>query len=367
MIYLFLLQVCAPYAMPVFAAIVISAVATACVLLWRRVRGLAGYRWYMGAAIFATGLFGWGTVEALMRGNIEGVMWIPVCIGAVLYARRRYSAAGAAFGVACCLKPFPALWFAVLARHRRYKGIVVGAVTAACLTLASLMAIDPNPLRAYRRLTGPDTFFVNYIVAFHPMDEMFGDHSLFQSMKTIARVVRNGGLHFAWAEYMFHPNDPLAWKLYHAYLPVAAVLGLATVWKVWTMPVLNQVFALACVTNVLPFVSGDYSLMVLLIPMGFFLIFLLEDVATGHASMSLGRLLWYLLPCASIMATEPLWILHGVLKCLALLLLWGASVFIPLPSSLFGEIPVGSLMEDGRRSLSYGDEGVGPGIVGESN
>ena len=272
-----------------------------------------------------------------MRGNIEGLMWIPVCAGAALFARRRYSAAGAAFGVACCLKPFPVLWFALLARHRRYKAVVAGLVTGALLTLASLMAIDPNPLRAYRRIKGPDTFFVNYVVAFHPMEEMFGDHSLFQSIKTIARVVRNGGLHFGPTEYMFHGNDPLAWKLYHFYLPVAAVLGLATVWKVWKMPVLNQIFALVCVTNVLPYVSGDYTLMLLLVPMGFFLIFLLEDVATGRASISLGRLLWYLLPCASIMATEPLWNLHGVLKCLALLLLWGASVFIPLPSTLFGE------------------------------
>jgi hypothetical protein len=336
-VYLFLLQVCAPYAMPVFVAITIGAVATACVLLWRRVRGLAGYRWYMGAAIFATGFFGWGTEQALMRGNIEGVMWIPVCLGAALYARRRYGGAGAAFGVACCIKPFPALWFAILARHRRYREVVLGVVTAALLTLASLLVIDRNPLRAYRRIKGPDTFFVSYVAAFRPMGEMIGDHSLFQSIKTIARIVRNRGLQFQAAEFMFHPNDPLAWKLYHVYLPVAAVLGLATLWKVWNMPVLNQVFALACVSNTLSYVSADYSLMLLLVPMGFFLIFLLEDVATGRAPTSLGRLLWFLLPCASIMATEPLWKLHGVLKCLALLLLWGASVSISLPSTLLDE------------------------------
>jgi hypothetical protein len=37
------------------------------------------------------------------------------------------------------------------------------------------------------------------------------------------------------------------------------------------------------------------------------------------------------------MATEPLLTLHGVFKCIALLLLLAASISIPLPSTLFGE------------------------------
>ena len=92
------------------------------------------------------------------------------------------------------------------------------------------------------------------------------------------------------------------------------------------MPVLNQIFALACVTTVLPSVSGDYTLSLLLIPMGFFLIFLLQDVAVGRVPMSLGAMLWFLLPCAWIMAPEPLIVIHSVMKCLALLALLGACV-----------------------------------------
>jgi hypothetical protein len=36
-------------------------------------------------------------------------------------------------------------------------------------------------------------------------------------------------------------------------------------------------------------------------------------------------------------ATEPLLTLHGVFKCLALLVLLAASISIPLPSTLFAE------------------------------
>jgi hypothetical protein len=71
--------------------------------------------------------------------------------------------------------------------------------------------------------------------------------------------------------------------------------------------------------------------------MGFFLIFLLQDVAEGRVLMSLGNMLWFLLPCAWIMGTEQLGLLHGVFKCVAILVLLTASISVPLPSTLFEE------------------------------
>ena len=337
MVYRFLLQVCAPYALPVMLVTMLGAMAVACTLLWRRVRRFESYRWYMGAAIFLSGFFGWGILQVVMRGNPEGLVWIAVCLGAMFFARRQYPGAAVAFGIASSIKPFPVLWFALMARHRRYREAVLGLVTAAGVTLASLLIIDRNPLRAWRQISGKNTFFTDYVVAFRPMGEMTADHSLFQSMKTIARVVRNHGLNFSNPEYGMHPNDPLAWKLYMAYLPLAALIALVVLWRVWNKPVLNQVFALACITLVLPMVSADYTLILLLVPMGFFLIFLLEDVAQGKPPMSMVKILCFLLPCAWIMATEPLLTLHAVFKCFALLLLLAASISIPLPSTLFGE------------------------------
>jgi hypothetical protein len=336
-IYLFLLQVCAPYAVPMLLATILGAVAVACAMLWRRVHRLEGYRWVMGAAIFATGFFGWGTEQVVMRGNIEGLMWIAVSLGAALFARRHYRGSAVAFGIASCIKPYPVLWLALMARHRRYREVALGLVSAAAVTLASLLAIDRNPLRAYRSITGKNTFFEDYIVALRPIGEMTGDHSLFQSIKTIARVVRNHGFNFPSIDFTVQSNSPLAWTLYKVYLPLAALIGLVTLWRVWNKPVLNQVFALASVTLVLPFVAGDYTLVLLLVPMGFFLIFLLEDVAQGRTPISLAKMLCFLLPCAWIVATEPLLTLHGVFKCIALLLLLAASISIPLPSTLFGE------------------------------
>jgi hypothetical protein len=158
-IYLFLLQVCSPYALVVDLVVVLGAVSVASTLLWRRVRRCEGYRWYVGAAIFGTAFFGWGTEQVIIRGNIEGLVWICVCIGAALFSRRKYRGAAMAFGVACCMKPFPVLWFALMARHRRYREVLLGLASAAAVTLASLLVIDRNPVRAYRAITGKSSFF----------------------------------------------------------------------------------------------------------------------------------------------------------------------------------------------------------------
>ena len=338
-VYVLLLQWCAPYSLLVMLAIELGAVLAMCWLLWRRVRGLEACRWYVWPAIFATALCGWGTLQVVMRGNIEGLVWIGVCSGAVLYARRNYAASATGFAMACCLKPQPVLWLALMALHRKYREAAFGLLVITLVTLVSLFLINPNPVRAWHIVYQDSSFFVNYIVSFRPMDEMKGDHSLLQSIKTIARIVRYRGMDFPWIEYMrTQPNNPLAWKLYRVGLPLSVIIGALAALKVWKMPMLNQIFALAAATTVLPMMAADYTLIVLLIPMGFFLVFLLEDVARGRVSMSLGAMLWFLLPCAWAMATEPLGVLHGVLKCAAVLTLLGASVMVPLPTTLFGDL-----------------------------
>lgn len=338
-IYLFLLQICAPYAIFALLAPVFAAIAAACVLLRRRACPFKAYRWYVGAAIFATGLFGWGTLQVAMRGNIEGLIWVGVCIGAALFARRQYTRAAVAFAFTCCIKPYPVLWFALLARHRRYREALIGLATVVMVTFGSLFVIDRNPLRAYRYITvSGNEFFVRYIAAFRGVLEMRGDHSLLQTMKMMVRIARSHGFPLSLWDYDNHYNVPLALTIYKVYMPLSIVIGLIAVWRVWNKPVLNQIFALACITMVLPPIAGDYTLILILVPMGFFLIFLLQDVAEDRTRLPMGNILWFLLPCAWITATEPQWILHGVFKCIALLVLLVASVTIALPSTVFGEI-----------------------------
>jgi len=338
-IYVFLLQACAPYAVIVFAGIVLGGIAVACTALWRKARAFNAYRWYMGVCIFATGLTGWGTEHAIMRGNIEGVLTLFVLLGAWLYAQRHYRPAAIAFAAAACIKPYPLLWLVLLARHKKFREVGWGLSGAAVIFFASLLVFDPNPLRAWHEIRGEGTFFASYVTAFRALRDTMMDHSLLETMKTITRIFVNGGFYFGPKELLMSaPNSPFARLLYYVDLYITVPLCITIVKRVWNMPVLNQVFTLACVTTLLPFVANDYTLTVLLAPMGFGLIFLLQDVAEGAVNISTRQLLWFVLPCVWIMSINPLWVLHGVLKCIALFILLAASVSVPLPSTLFGEI-----------------------------
>jgi hypothetical protein len=288
----------------------------------------------MGTAIFATGLFGWATLAVIIRANIEGLMWIAVCLGAAFLAKKRYLNAAAAFGVACALKPNPVLWFALMARHRRYREAAMGLLVTVVLTLVSLLIAHTNPVHDYRNVSGKKTFYGDYIVGFRPI---LGDHSLWNSMKFMGRLVHDDG-HFIEVETRVRPNDPVAIKMYPYYLGLAAAVGLLSLKKVWNKPLLNQIFALACLTALLPPIAGAYTLLGLLIPMGFFLIFLLQDVASGKTFMTLGQILWFVVPFAWIMALEPLIVVHSIMKCMAVFALLGAALETPLPSTVFGEV-----------------------------
>lgn len=337
-IYIFLLQVCAPYAVILFCVAVIGAALAACFMLWERVRKLDSYRWYVGVAIFSTGLFGWGMEQVIMRENIEGLLWIAVCCGAALYSRKKYGGAAVAFALATCIKPFPVLWLGLMARHQKYRAVCLGIFTAIAVSLVSLLAVDRNIVRAYDNIATGGGFFHLYIVAFRPIGEEAGIHSLFASIKMLYRIIHNHGFSFPPIENTLRADDPVARRIYDAYLPLAALIGLLTLWRSWNKPVLNQIFALVCVTLLLPMVSAPYTLSLLLVPMAFFLIYLMEDVAEGRTRMSLGQMLLFVLPFAWIMATKPPLLLNGILTCGALLVLLTASISIPMRSALLDDI-----------------------------
>lgn len=353
-LYLFLLQVCAPFAVAVLLGVFFGTLLIACTMLWKRVRRSPAYRPSAGLAIFLTGLLGWGSLQVAMRGNLEGWDWIATCIGLWLFSRKRYTGAGAAIGVAMAIKPYPVLWLLLMARHRHWKGAAAGLLSCAATTLGSLLIVNPNPLAAYRWINsgggGKSFFFTHYIVAFRPLEEMMGEHSLLQAMKSIARVVRNHGLSFGSWDYGMHPSDPTAIRLYHACLPITAVILLLVLLAVWSKPVLNQVFAIAVTSTALPLVSGDYTLTILLIPMAFFLILLMEDIPAGRARLTLRQMLWVLLPCACAISVVPLGVLHNVFRSTSLLVLLASTSVIPLPSRLLDEIAVST---DARRELQY--------------
>jgi hypothetical protein len=332
--YLFMLKVCSPDAVVVFLGIVGCSLLAGCVLLWRAARKLPAYRPYMAAAIFATGLLAWPTAQTVMRGNIEGLLWIGYAAALGCMFRRNWAASSAVLAVAMCIKPYPALWFVLLAFRKRYMALMLGGLILVAVMVGCFAILGGgNPKLGAARIRGGSTeFFQSYIVGLRDVEETVSDHSLFETAKSATRVIEARGFHLRKQDYGARRTRRLGYVLLGIYVPLAGACLLGVFWKIRRMPFLNQVFSLSICLTLLPLIAGDYTMTILYIPMAFFLLFLLRDVAVGRAAFSPIRMSFILTCCAVLMAPLPAFgIWAGDVRSLVLLSLLPVVMSEPMP------------------------------------
>jgi hypothetical protein len=311
LVYLFLLEVCTPYAIVVFLSIVISSLFVGAFLLWRAARRSVGYRPFMAWAIFGTSLFALPTAETELRGNIEGLLWIGSALGVALLFSRRWSRSATVLGIASAIKPYPLIWLVLMVSRRKYKQAALGVIALGLATVMCLGVLGTgNPAAGLARISeNSDSFFKMYIVGLRPLREAAEDHSLFQTSKSVVRVMQAHGFDLPPQNYDLQSSVPAAYTLLYFYTPFAALALLGTLWRIWRQPFLTQVFSLAICLTLLPYMAIDYTMTILYLPMGLFLLFLLRDVASGRATISQGRILTILIGCAWLMSPQPMFAL----------------------------------------------------------
>ena len=331
---------------PVLAFILFTAVATliALLLLRRKLVGSGTDDRLIDLTLLTTAVCSYPFMYLIDRANLEGVVWVFVVLGLILFVDGRFLTSSLFFAAAVCIKPFPILFFFIFLRRRRYKEIGI-AFAAICVTnLAALKAVGPSIPIALRALQpGTQSYFNNYIVAFRSLEETF-DHSVFSCIKQIVGL--GIGKHLQYV-----PNGELL-RAYMIWLPVGGAILIACGVYFWRKPVLNQLFAVVLLILLLPPISGDYALVELYLPWGVFIIFLIRDVGNGRIDFSLRKCLWILIPCAIVMTPQSYLTFQnggfaGQVKALVLVLLLFAVARIDMPSSLFHELPVfpGSLSD----------------------
>jgi hypothetical protein len=239
--------------------------------------------------------------------------------------------------IASCIKPYPVFLFVILFWRRKYKQIGVGCFVLLLTTTLSLALLGHgNPSLGARRIGGSsDYFFANYVVGFRDVQEVVADHSLFQTFKSVARVVQAGSFHLPQRDYEYQPSLRIGYILFKIYVPLAAICTIWVVYRIRNKPFLNQLFSLSICLTLFPLLGGDYTLTILYLPMGLFLLFLLREVAPGHAFLSQTRMLSVIVPCAWLMAPQPVFgVWAGDARSVVLLGLLFIVMGTPMPMTI---------------------------------
>jgi hypothetical protein len=312
---------------------------------WRACRPSRTVRLSAAAALLTTVVLGYPMWFTADRGNPECVVWALSAAGLCLFLRRRDLAAALMIGIAASIKIFPILLLLLLLRRRRYKQAALGLLTAGLLVLAALIALGPNPWKAYRQLLpGVYSHLDIHVNRLDHYEDARFEHSLLDGMKSGAVVLKMRGFHpldavTAVEDLRARPGGWFAVRwLVHAY-PFVAIAGLGLLLAVfYNLPVLNQVTALCAAVSLLPPVSGDYTLLALYLPFGAFLVFLTREVATGNATFPFSSMLSLTVIYALLFSPLTfLMLFAGDAKLLLLLALLVVAARSPMPSAYFGD------------------------------
>jgi hypothetical protein len=303
-----------------------------CCLSWR-VKALSPGHLPQGA-IWSTLLLAYPLAFLLDRGNIEAVIWVFVLLGIVAYTRNNIYTSAILWAVAASMKIFPCLLFAMFLARRKYRafGFAIGAT--ATFTLLALAGVGPTIRQAASNSSRSTSWLLNNYILIRYLLQF--DHSLFSAIKQSIHV---------YVEKFGGNEGQATLQAMHIY-SIVVPLGTALLWwfRLRRMPLLNQFMAYLTMCILLPYVSNEYTLIYVYLIWGAFLLFLLEDVATGKVAVPATAIHIILVTCGCLFA--PLGYLKrpsglelgGPIKALVLLTLLVTVLLVPMPSSLFADL-----------------------------
>lgn len=251
------------------------------------------------------------------RANMEIMVWIVLAIGMWAYATGRLRTAAVFFGVAASLKLFPFVYLALFVPRRQYKMLALGIASFIGTTILSLWILGPTIRVAAKGVADGLLFFKTVYMSQLHVDENGFDHSLFSLIKTCVLYVR--------------PSFDLR-PLLSDYLAFTALAGLLLYFlRIWRLPQVNQVFALAISSILFTAFSGDGTLIHLYIPLAMLVFFAIDQQRLGRKTRGLPAAF----ACLVFLLTPENYILrHGIrygsqFKSLILLVLFTIVLIYP--------------------------------------
>ncbi len=311
------------YLLSVFLAVCISGITLGYIL---RRSSLAKMFWII---IVLTILTSYPFMFLIDRGNIEGLLWIFVLLGTLSFVNNKFFMAGACFAIAASMKLYPVVFLLLLLSKHKYKEFVTSIFILVIISILAAYGLTGSICETFSLIFGGQSGFLRTNAPVQEYIAVIGFiHSLYSVFIQTLFITQ------------FAVNKLMVLIIYIASIPMGFIL--IYLLKIRYLPLINQVFALAISSILLPFVSVDYTLVHLYIPWGLFMIFLAYDAES--AGFTTKQALNILIPCAIIFTPQSYLIIEGVggiggqVKALTLLYLLIVVLKSPMPSdTLFKE------------------------------
>jgi hypothetical protein len=295
-------------------------------------------------ATWCTLLLGFPLQFLIDRGNIEGVIWLLIVLGFVAFTRNRMLISAIVWGLAASMKIFPGLLFVLFLARRKFGAFALGIAATAAFSILALAGIGPTIHQAAAESAKSAAFLTNYYII--PNNGGF-NHSLFEGVKHVIHVAAEFDKHgTAPLAISTLPANRMALRIYNIVIPPAALL---LYWfRLRHLPLLNQFIAYIVLCVSLPYVSGDYTLVHMYIAWAAFLLFLIDDVASGRIRIPAKAIRRILFSCAMVFvplsyiaitgSENRTFFIGAQVKTVFLFLILVTVLRVPMPSSLFGDL-----------------------------
>ena len=254
------------------------------------------------------------------QGNVELVVWIFAATGTWAFVQGKDFTAASFWALAGAMKLFPLLLLGLLLPRRRPFALATGLAVGCAVSWISLWWIGPTIWIAWKGSLQNVFGYQDLRAAEWSLRELAANHSWFGWVKLLAELFQL----------------PLQKMLLPYGLCGAAVLFWA-LWRLRSMPIMNQLLALYSFILAFPPISYFHALVHLYTPLLLLVCLALHEQRTGAMLPGLQRTLLLFIPLLApytLLLDPHILLFSGLVQSLALLLLFGSALTFPFPGHL---------------------------------
>jgi hypothetical protein len=217
--------------------------------------------------LFVTVLLGSPQIFCANRGNLEIFSSAFAAGGLALFLGDYAWIAAVSIGLAMCVKPFPAVLLLLFVWRKQWAHVALALGVCLTVSVTALHFLGPSVGAAGKIIAACwGDFFQQQVLVLNILPELKTDHALMDAVKVVLwRVLGDDSL-----DLKLTDSDLPVWArldLWARFFEIFAVCAsICVAWFFRSKPVLNQIFALVLLMLLLPYISAEYTLMLLYLP-----------------------------------------------------------------------------------------------------